>query len=150
MATTTLIEQGRLRAFLQTLRSAEELGVEPNGKATRATLWNHPRATPTNIYIPAGEHAPESLRQTMRRGLAVVGVLRPGRVQSATGNFTAVVQGWWVENGVPVQLVSGVPLAANIFHMVRALRARGNDLQFSPLADGAGAPSLLIDQMHAG
>jgi PmbA protein len=150
MVTTTLIEQGRLCELLHTLQSAQELGVESNGKAMRAALWNHPRGTPTNIYIPAGKHTPESLRQTIRCGLAVVGVLRPGRVQRATGNFTALVQGWWIENGVPVQLVSGVPLAANIFQMLRALRARGNDLQFSPLADGAGAPSLLIDQMQVG
>lgn len=150
MATTTLIENGRLRELLHTLRSAQELGVEPNGKATRSALWNHPRGAPTNMYIPAGEHTPESLRQNIQRGLAVAGVLRPGRVQSATGNFTAIVQGWWIENGTPVQLVSGVPLAANIFQMLRAVRARGNDLQFSPLADGAGAPSLLIDQMQVG
>ncbi|HEU5380955.1 MAG TPA: metallopeptidase TldD-related protein [Ktedonobacteraceae bacterium] len=148
--TTTLLENGRLCELLQTLRSAQELGVAPNGKAMRAAPWHHPKGAPTNIYIPAGEHAPESLRQNIRRGLAVAGVLRPGRVQSATGNFTAVVQGWWIENGTPVQMVSGVTLTANIFQMLRAVRARGNDLQFSPLADGAGAPSLLIDQMQAG
>lgn len=150
MQTTTLIEQGQLGALLHTLRSAQELGVAANGKASRAALWNHPRGTPTNIYIPAGRQTPESLRRQIRRGLAVAGVLRPGRVQRATGNFTALVQGWWIENGEPVQLVSGVPLSANIFQMLRALRARGNDLQFSPLADGAGAPCLLIDQMHVG
>lgn len=148
--TTTLLERGQLRELLHTLQSAQALGVTPNGKATRASLWHQPRGAATNIYIPAGERTPEALRREMRRGLAVVGVLRPGRIQSSTGNFTAVVQGWWIENGEPVQRVSGVPIAANIFQMLRGVQARGNDLQFSPLADGAGAPSLFIDQMQVG
>ena len=147
---TRLIERGRLRTLLHTRRTAARLGVAPNGKAVRGALWEQPHGAPSNIYLQAGDTDPAALRQAIRRGLIVEGVMRPGRIQSTTGKFTIVVQGWWVEQGNPVRRVSGVPLSANIFALLRNVRCCGSDLHFSSLAGGAGAPSLLIEQMQVG
>jgi PmbA protein len=147
---TTLIERGTLRALLHTLDTAGRLGMAPNGKAVRPNLWQQPRSAPSNVSLQPGDADPGLLRQELRRGLAVVNALRPGRLHSATGKLTAIVQGWWVEEGVPVRPVSGVPLSANIFELLRDVRRCGRDLQHSPLADGAGAPSLLVERMQVG
>ena len=148
--TTMLVEGGKLYALLHTLQSAAQLRVEPNGKAMRAALWQQPHSAPSNIYLQAGEEGPDQLQRHIQRGIVVTGMLRPGRLQSATGKFTLVAQGWWVERGERVYPVSGVPLSANIFELLRTVRCCGSDVQFSPLADGAGAPSILIERMQVG
>ncbi len=148
--TVTLIERGKLQGLLHTRQTAMALKMEPNGKATRPDLWHLPRSLPSNIYLQAGDTAPEDLRRQLRHGLIVTGMLRPARIQGARGMFTLVAQGWWVEQGEVVRWVSNVPLSANIFDLLRHIRCCGNDLQFSSLAEGAGAPSLLIEQMRIG
>jgi TldD protein len=147
---TVLIERGELRALLHTLATAQQLGVVPNGKAVRPALWEQPHAAASNIYLRAGDAHPAELRRAIRRGLIVEGVMRPGRIQSSNGTFTLVVHGQWVEAGVPVRRVSGVPLSANIFKLLRGVRQSGADLHFSLLADGAGAPSVLVEHMQVG
>lgn len=146
--TTTLLEKGKLCALLHTLHSARQLGVEPNGKVTRSSLWRQPHAAPTNMYLLPGEVFPHELRQQMQRGIMVTNLLRSGRIQGTTGKFTLVVQGWWVEHGQPLYRLTHVPLSANIFELLRSIRACGSDLDFPPLAGGTGAPSILIDRVH--
>lgn len=147
---TTLIEQGTLRELLHTRQTAAYLGIPPNGKAVRPTPWDLPRSAPSNIYLKASEMEPESLRQQLQQGVVVVGVLRPGRIHNTTGKYTTVVQGWWVEDKKQIRPVSSVQLSINIFELLRNVRYCGNDLQFSPLAAGAGAPSLLIERIQVG
>jgi PmbA protein len=147
---TALIEQGQLSGLLHTRASAARLGVAPNGKATRARPWRHPQSAPTTVFLAPGQSTPDDLRRQMRRGLVVTSALRPGRIHAATGRFNVLVRGWWVEDGEAVRPVSGVPLSANIFELLRGVRATACDLQFAPLADGAGSPSLLIDSLMVG
>lgn len=148
--TTMLVEQGTLRSLLHTLQSAAQLGVPANGKATRTSLWLPPRTSPSNIYLQAGTTTPDDLRGQLRRGVLVESALRPGRLQGTTGNFTLLARGWWVEDGQAVRPVSSVPLSANIFDLLRSVQDCDTDLQFSVLADGAGAPGLLIERMMVG
>jgi len=144
---TTLIEEGRLRAFLHTRRTSHQLGVTPNGKATRTALWALPRSAPSNIYIQAGHTVPTELWGQIRRGLIVLHVREPGRIQGGGGRFTITVDGWWVENGEIMYPVAAVNLSANIFALLRSIRQCGNDLEFSFMSNGAGGPSLLVDEM---
>jgi len=149
-ARVALIEQGRLSGLLHTRASAARLGVAPNGKATRQRPWRHPQPAPTTIYLAPGHATPRDLQRQMRSGIVVTSALRPGRLHAATGRFTVLVRGWWIENGEAVRAASGIPLSANIFELLRAVSATACDLQFSPLADGAGAPSVLVDAMTVG
>jgi predicted Zn-dependent protease len=149
-ACAALIDKGRLSELLHTRASAAWLGVAPNGKATRARPWRHPQSAPTTVYLAPGDCTPDDLQRQMRHGLVVTSALRPGRIHAATGRFNVLVRGWWVENGEAVRAVSGVPLSANIFELLRSVNATACDLQFSPLADGAGAPSVLIDALTVG
>jgi PmbA protein len=149
-ARVALLEQGRLSGLLHTRESASRLGVAPNGTATRVRPWRQPQPAPTTIYLAPGGGTPDDLRHQMQRGLVVTSALRPGRIHSATGRFNVLVRGWWIENGEAIRPVSGVPLSANIFELLRNVRAAACDLQFSSLADGAGAPSLLVEGMTVG
>ncbi|GEM_PF-555555 len=144
----TLISKGRLNAFLHSLRTAAQLGIQPNGTATREALWQEPHSAPSNIYLQPGTATPEDLLHSMKQGIAVTNVLRPGMIQNETGNFTVVVQGWWVEDGERVYPVSSIHISANIFEILRNVRGCGNDLEFSYEANGAGAPSVLVDKMR--
>jgi len=145
-----LLRAGRLVGLLHTLRSARELGDEPTGSAHRAALWRPPAAAPSNLRIEPGTETRDHLRRAMGTGIEVVGLGRPGRIQDGTGNFTLTGHGWWVEGGERVRPLRGVPLSANVFELLRAVRGIGDDLAYSPLADGAGAPTLLLDRMRVG
>jgi PmbA protein len=144
----TIIENGRLRSLLHSLQTARQLGVQPNGAATRRALWQEPRSTPSNIYLQAGTAQPEELVQQMKHGILVNNVLRQGIVQNETGKFTLIVQGWWVEHGTVCYAVSDVQIAANIFELVHNIRCCGNDLSFFYHSYGAGAPSVLIENVQ--
>jgi len=144
---TTLIEEGRLRALLHTRQTSHQLGVIPNGKATRAALWDLPRSAPSNIYIQAGHTVPTELWGQIYRGLIVLHAREPGRIQGGNGRFTISVDGWWIEDGEITHPVAAVNLSANIFALLRNIRQCGNDLEFSFLSNGAGGPSLLVDEM---
>lgn len=145
---TTLVEEGNLRGFLHTLQSAARLGVPPNGKATRSALWRQPHSAASNLYLRPGSASPGELRHQVQRGIVVTNMLRSGQIQGTGGKFTLIVQGWWVEHGELAYRVNFVPLSANIFALLRAIRACGSDLEFPPLAGGVGAPSLLIERMQ--
>lgn len=145
---TVIIEKGRLRSLLHSLQTARQLGVPPNGAATRATLWQEPRSTPSNIYLQAGTLSPETLLQQMQRGIAITNVLHPGLIRNETGKFTLIVQGWWVEEGERRYAVSGVQIAINIFELLHKVCCCGNDLTFFYNSSGAGAPSVLLDDVY--
>lgn len=147
---TVLLEKGRLREFLHTLETAARLECEPNGKAHRITVTHSPRPGPSNIYLAAGEATAAELRDEVSRGLLVTGFTRPGRVVSSTGRFTAMAYGQWREPGAPPRAVSRVPLSAGVFPLLRHIRGCGDDLRFSPLSGGAGAPTVLIAEMVVG
>jgi PmbA protein len=145
-----LLSAGRLTGVLHTLRSARELAEDPTGSAHRPQLWRPPVAGPSDVRIEAGTERPAGLRAAMGTGIEVVGVGRPGRIQQGTGNLTLTAHGWLVEGGERTRPLLGVPLSANVFELLRGVRARADDLAHVPLADGAGAPSLLLDRMRIG
>jgi PmbA protein len=147
---TTLIEKGVLKTLLHTRQTAKQFGVPANGKATRSNLWAPPHSAPSNIYLQAGDMPPEALRQEIENGLLVTGILEPGGIQGVAGNFVMLVQGAWVKKGRVIGQVHHVRLSLNIFELLRNIRACGNDLEFSPLLPGAGAPTLLIESMQVG
>lgn len=147
---TVLLDRGRLRGFLHTLETADRLGVAPNGKAARSSLTHPPRPAPSNIYLVAGAVPAADLRAELRRGLLVTGFSRAGRVVASTGRFSAVAHGQWLEPGVAPQPVTRVPLSVGAFALLRNIRGCGDDLVFSPLAGGAGAPTLLLSEMVVG
>jgi predicted Zn-dependent protease len=145
-----LLRAGRLTGLLHTMRSARELGDEPTGSAVRPALWRPPAAGHANVRIEPGVEGPDELRAALRTGIEVVGLARPGRIQDGTGKFLLAAHGWAVDGGERTSPLLGVPLSASIFELLRGVRARGCDLTYVPLADGAGAPSLLLDRMRVG
>lgn len=148
--TSTLVHEGRLVGFLHSLHTAEQLGTAPNGKAFRSGLSRLPRPAPSNIHLAAGTATAAEIRAGLRSGLVVAGFSRPGRVVSGTGRFLARAYGHWHEPGAAPVPVRDVPLSAGVFRLLRTIRACGDDVEFSPLADGAGAPTLLIDEVEVG
>jgi PmbA protein len=145
-----LVRTGRLTGLLHTVRSARELGEEPTGSATRPALWRPPAAGPANVCIEPGVESPDALRASLGTGIEVVGLGRPGRIQDGTSTFLLAGHGWAVEGGERTAPLLGVPLSANVFELLRGVRGRGGDLTYVTLADGAGAPSLLIERMRVG
>jgi PmbA protein len=141
-----LIEGGRLCNFLHTLQSAEMMGFAPNGAAARSRIMDRAAPLPSNVYLAPGTASWEELSDRMGDGLLVTQALQRGQMHSETGRFVIAVQGWWVHGGRR-EPVTGVGLSANVFRILRSIRACADDVFFSALAFGAGAPSVLVDQV---
>jgi PmbA protein len=143
-----ILAQGRLEGFLHTLRTADELGFEPNGAASRSQIDDDPIALPTNVYFHPGEAAPEALEGEVERGLVLDAPLQRGRIHSETGRFTIACDGWLVERGRRRRAVTDVRFSAQVFELLRSVRACADDLLFSALAFGAGGPTVLLGDMR--
>jgi PmbA protein len=147
---SVLIQDGVLTGFLHTLETAHRLGATANGKATRPSLAKLPRPAPSNLFCAAGTQTEAQLRSRVATGLWISGFARPGRLMSITGRFTALADGHWVSPHAPPRQVRHVPVSANIFQLLRNVVACGDHVVFSPLADGTGAPAMLVDELVVG
>jgi len=145
---TPLVQAGVLRDLLHTRGTATKAGCAANGKAERDDPWRHPRSAPSTLFLAPGAESPDTLLADLDRGLLVTDVLAPGQV-SAAGRISLRVSGWWVQHGRRQHPVGPLLITAPVAGLLTRIRAVANDLGFSPLAAGAGAPTLLLERMRA-
>src|SRR4029077_12175674 len=69
---TTLIEDGILVGYLQDRQNARLMGMKPTGNGRRQSFAHHPMPRMTNTYMLAGEHAPQEIIATVKKGLYAV------------------------------------------------------------------------------
>jgi len=81
-----LIEQGVLRALLQSRRTARRLGMAPTGNGRRESYRNLPIPRMRNTMILAGEDDPEEIIASVKDGLFVA-AMGGGEVDIVSGNF---------------------------------------------------------------
>jgi PmbA protein len=140
----TLIDDGVLTGWLLDLRSARQLGLTPNGYATRG-LASPPSPSSTNAYLAPGDHAPEDLIKSIGHGLYVTELIGSG-ANLVTGDYSRGASGFWIENGELAYPVSEITIAGNLNEMFASLTP-ANDLEFRRTVN---APTCLIEAMTIG
>ena len=136
-----LVEAGRLTAWLLDLRSARQLGLASNGRATRGPS-TPPAPAASNLYLGAGALTPKELMADVREGLLVSELIGFG-VNGVTGDYSRGASGYWIVNGEPAYPVSEVTVSGNLIAMFAELSA-ADDLIFRY---GVDSPTLRIDGM---
>ncbi|SUS08382.1 Modulator protein [uncultured Defluviicoccus sp.] len=136
-----LVDQGRLTAWLLDLRSARQLGLASNGRATRGPS-SPPSPSASNLYLAAGAVTPQELMADIREGLLVSELIGFG-VNGVTGDYSRGASGYWIVNGEPAYPVSEVTVSGNLIDMFARLSA-ASDLTFRY---GIDAPTVRIDGM---
>jgi PmbA protein len=137
----SFIEDGMLTQWVLDLRSARQLGLTSNGRASRGTS-SPPGPSTTNLHMTPGALSPEALIGEIESGLYITDMMGFG-VNGVTGDYSRGASGFWIEAGELAYPVSEMTVAGNLKDMFLNLTP-ANDLEFRY---GTNAPTLRIDGM---
>ncbi|MFJ2985237.1 MULTISPECIES: metalloprotease TldD [unclassified Pseudomonas] len=158
---TTLIEDGILTGFMHDDLSARLLGVAPTGNGRRQSYAHEPLPRMTNTYMVNGEHEPEEIIRSVKRGIYAAN-FSGGQVDITSGRFTfAATQAYLIEDGRITAPVKGATLIGNGPESLKHVSMIGNDLALDEgtatcgkdgqsVPVGVGQPTLRIDSMTVG
>ncbi|HJV48314.1 MAG TPA: dephospho-CoA kinase [Geothrix sp.] len=139
-----LIENGILKAYLQSRKTSRKMETEPTGNGRRESYRHLPIPRMRNTFLAPGVEAPEAILRDLDRGL-LVKHMGGGQVDTVTGNFVfQVTEGYWVENGVAQYPVKNATLSGCGPEVLKDLTRIGNDLHHFDIGtcgkDGQGVP----------
>ena len=125
---TTLIENGKLCAYMQDRLSASLTGSELTGNGRRESYSHQPMVRMTNTYMLPGESEKDEIIASMSKGLLAVD-FSGGQVDIASGNFVFTTsEAYWVENGKIAYPVKQATLIGDGASVLRNISMVGNDL----------------------
>jgi len=143
-----LIENGILKTYLHSLKTANKFGVEPTGNGQKGSYKSSVVVGAYNFYIQPGNISYESLLKKMNNGLVLIEFdgIHAG-LNGISGDFSLSTRGYLVENGIICGAINEITLAANYFDLLLNLEEIGNDLKFSYPFGKAGSPSILFRKL---
>ena len=158
---TTLIEDGILKGYMQDKLNARLMGMQPTGNGRRESFAQLPMPRMTNTYMLAGQHDPQEIIRSVKRGLYAVN-FGGGQVDITSGKFTfSASEAYLIEDGkvtVPVKgatligsgpdVLTRVSMIGNDLALDEGVGVCGKDGQSVPV--GVGQPTLRVDGMTVG
>lgn len=136
-----LIDAGKLTTWLLDYRTANQLDLKTNGRASRG-ISSGPSPGSTNLFMQPGSVSAAELIADIKAGFFVMGLMgRGGSV--ITGDYSEGANGFWIENGEIAHPVTEVTIAGNLAEMYQALTP-ADDLEFK---GAVNAPTLRIEGM---
>jgi TldD protein len=139
-----LIENGVLKQYLQSRKTAKKMNTEPTGNGRRESYRHLPIPRMRNTFLAAGHESPDAILKDLDRGLFVKH-MGGGQVDTVTGNFVfQVTEGYWVEKGELKYPVKNATLSGCGPEVLQQLTRIGNDLSHFDIGtcgkDGQGVP----------
>jgi PmbA protein len=136
-----IVKDGALTTWLLDVRSANKLGLQTTGHASRG-LASPPGPSSSNLYMAAGEVSPQALIGEIENGFYVTETFGMG-VNLVTGDYSQGASGLWIEKGQLAYPVSEVTIAGHLGEMFAQL-APADDLVFQYASN---VPTLRIGRM---
>jgi len=136
-----LVSGGVLNSWIVESASARQLGILPTGHAARG-VGGAPSASPSNLYLAAGNRSREELLGAFPEALLVIELIGQG-VNGVTGDYSRGAVGFMVRGGQIAEPVAEITIASNLIDMFATLEA-ASDLEFRR---GIDAPTVLIPEM---
>ncbi|NUO78412.1 metalloprotease TldD [Lysobacter sp. 5GHs7-4] len=158
---TTLIEDGVLVGYMQDTLNARLMGMAPTGNGRRESFAHLPMPRMTNTYMLAGQHDPEEMIRSVKKGLYAVN-FGGGQVDITSGKYVfSATEAYLIEDGKITAPVKGATLIGNGPETMQKVRMIGHDLALDEgvgvcgkdgqsVPVGVGQPSLLIDGLTVG
>jgi TldD protein len=158
---TVLIDDGVLVGYMQDRQNARLMGMAPTGNGRRESFAHAPMPRMTNTYMMAGEHDPEEILRSVKKGLYAVN-FGGGQVDITSGKFVfSASEAYLIEDGRIGAPVKGATLIGNGPDALTRVRMIGNDMMLDPgvgtcgkdgqgVPVGVGQPTLLIDNLTVG
>ena len=135
-----LVEDGRLQCWLLDCTTANELGLETNGRAGRNGAGTSPGST--NLSLLPGAQSPEAMIASVGSGLYVTELIGQG-VNMTSGDYSRGASGYWIENGELAYPVSEITIAGNLVDMFAKLVPASDFVRRYRV----NAPTLMIEEM---
>ncbi len=158
---TVLIEDGILKGYMQDRMNARLLGMRPTGNGRRESFGHLPMPRMTNTYMLAGNHDPQEIIGSVKRGLYAVN-FGGGQVDITSGKFVfSASEAYLIEDGKVGPAVKGATLIGNGPDALTKVTMIGNDLRLDDgigtcgkdgqsVPVGVGQPSLRMDGLTVG
>lgn len=158
---TTLIEDGILVGYLQDRQNARLMGMKPTGNGRRESHAHYPMPRMTNTCMLNGQHDPEEIIQSVKKGLYAVN-FGGGQVDITSGKFVfSASEAYLIEDGKIGAAVKGATLIGNGPDVLTKVSMIGNDMKLDPgvgtcgkdgqgVPVGVGQPTLRIDGLTVG
>ena len=140
-AASRIIDEGRLTTWLLNTASARQLGLVPNGHATRGTSGS-PGIGAGNLHLAPGRDSPAALMADIAEGVYITELIGMG-VNGVTGDYSRGASGFLIQGGEIGPAVSGITIAGNLKDMFAAM-VPADDLS---MRRAVNVPTLRIDGM---
>lgn len=156
-----LIENGILKGYIQDKHNAMLMQVPPTGNGRRESFAHLPMPRMTNTYMLAGEHSPEEIIASVKKGIYAPN-FGGGQVDITSGKFVfSASEAYLIENGKITTPIKGATLIGNGPDAMQQVSMVGNDLkldsgvgvcgkQGQSVPVGVGQPTLKLDAMTVG
>jgi TldD protein len=158
---TTLIENGRLVAYMQDKQNARLMGMRSTGNGRRESYAHLPMPRMTNTYMLPGEHKAEEIIASVEKGIYAVN-FGGGQVDITSGKFVfSTSEAYLIENGKVTQPVKGATLIGNGPEVMQRILMVADDLELDSgvgncgkegqsVPVGVGQPTLKVDALTVG
>jgi TldD protein len=158
---TTLIENGRLTAYMQDKLNARLMGMQPTGNGRRQSFAHLPLPRMTNTYMLAGPHDPQEIIASVEHGIYARN-FAGGQVDITSGKFVfSTSETYLIENGRIGKPLKDATLIGDGPSVLTEVSMVGNDLELDAgigvcgkegqsVPVGVGQPTLRIDRLTVG
>jgi TldD protein len=158
---TTLIENGRLVAYMQDQLNARLMGAEPTGNGRRESFAHLPLPRMTNTYMLPGPHEHEEIIASVDRGIYAHN-FGGGQVDITSGKFVfSASEAYLIKGGklgAPIRdatligdgpsVLQKVSMVGNNLELDEGVGVCGKEGQSVPV--GVGQPTLRVDGLTVG
>ncbi len=156
-----LIENGRLRAYMQDHLSARIMGENPSGNGRRQSFRHEPMPRMTNTYLLGGTESPQDIIQSVKRGV-FARRFSGGQVNISNGDFVfSLTESYLIEDGKLTAPLKGVNLIGNGPDVLTKVSMVGHDFEMSDgiwtcgkegqsVPVGIGTPTVKISAITVG
>jgi TldD protein len=160
-SSTTLIERGILKGYMQDKHNARLMGATPTGNGRRESYAHLPMPRMTNTYMLGGDHDPEEIIASVDKGIYAV-QFGGGQVDITNGKFVfSASQAYKIENGKITTPVKGATIIGNGPDVLTRVSMVGNDMSLDSgigtcgkdgqsVPVGVGQPTIRIDDITVG
>jgi len=160
-SSTTLIERGILKTYMQDKHNARLMGVTPTGNGRRESYAHLPMPRMTNTYMLGGEHDPQEIIASVDKGIYAV-QFGGGQVDITNGKFVfSASQAYKIENGKVTTPIKGATIIGNGPDVLTRVTMVGNDMALDSgigtcgkdgqsVPVGVGQPTIRIDDITVG
>ena len=131
-STKKVVDKGVLKLYLYDTYTANKVGTNSTGNASRGSYSGRPSIGPNNFYLEKGDKSPEEIVKEVSSGFYVFNTMGGG-VNPVTGMYSAGAAGVWIRNGELAEPVAKVTIAASLLDMLQGIDAVGNDLKYDSL-----------------